>query len=117
MAEVGLGRSHREAFSVFLLVQNWPLKLFLVGLLGILNAGWYAIPKGQLCSAMPGQSGAVITLTNLFGFVGALIPLGIGWLALQLGLEVAIWFVILGPIALLFGIPRFRSKINVEDKV
>ena len=104
-------------FPTFLLVQSWPIKLFLIGLLGILNAGWYAIPKGQLYSAMPGQSGAVITLTNLFGFVGALIPLGIGWLAFRFGLETAIWFVILGPIALLFGIPRFRSKINVEDKI
>ncbi len=104
-------------FPVFLLVQSWPLKLILIGILGILNAGWYAIPKGQLYSAMPGQSGAVITLTNLFRFIGALIPLAIGWLAFQFGVEKAIWFVILGPVALLFGIPRFRSKISVEEMV
>lgn len=103
-------------FPVFLLVQNWPLKLVLIGILGILNAGWYAIPKGQLYSTMPGQSGAVITLSNLFGFIGALIPLAIGWLAYQFGLGAAIWFITLGPLALLFGIPRFRSKISVEDQ-
>lgn len=103
-------------FPVFLLVQSWSLKLILLGILGILNAGWYAIPKGQLYSAMPGKSGTVMTLTNLFGFIGALIPMGIGWLAFRFGLETAIWFVILGPIALLFGIPRFHSKIIVEDK-
>ncbi len=104
-------------FPAFLLVQSWPLKLILVAILGILNAGWYAIPKGQLYSAMPGQSGTVMTLTNLFGFIGALMPFGIGWLAFQFGLEFALWFIILGPIALLFGIPRFRSKIIVEEKL
>jgi len=98
-------------FPAFLLVENWIPKLVLVGVLGLLNAGWYAIPKGQLYSAMPGQSGTVMTLTNLFGFVGALIPIGIGWMAFRFGLDVAIWFILLGPIMLLFGIPRFRSKI------
>jgi len=102
-------------FPAFLLIENWMLKLFLVGLLGILNAGWYAIPKGQLYSAMPGQSGTVMTLTNIFGFVGALIPLGIGWVAFNYGLENAIWLVLLGPTIMLFGIPRFRSKIRPEE--
>jgi len=102
-------------FPLFLLVPSWPLKLILVGVLGVLNAGWYAIPKGQLYTTMPGQSGTVMTIDNIFGIIGALIPLGIGWLALHFGLDVAIWFVILGPIALLLGIPHFRVKINVED--
>ncbi len=104
-------------FPLFLLAQSWPIKLILIGVLGILNAGWYAIPKGQLYSAMPAQSGTVMTLTNIFGLIGALMPLAIGWLAFQFGLDIAIWFVLLGPIALLFGIPRFRSKIKLEDKM
>jgi FSR family fosmidomycin resistance protein-like MFS transporter len=99
-------------FPAFLLADNLMLKLILLGLLGFLNAGWYAIPKGQLYSAMPGQSGTVMTLTNIFGFVGALVPLGIGWLAFHFGLDIAMWFLLLGPVALLFGIPRFRSKIK-----
>jgi len=100
-------------FPSFLLAPTWPIKLILVGVLGFLNAGWYAIPKGQLYTAMPGQSGTVMTIDNLFGIVGALIPLGMGWLAYNFGLDVAIWLVILGPLALLLGIPRFRSKIYV----
>jgi FSR family fosmidomycin resistance protein-like MFS transporter len=102
-------------YPAFLLIDNWALKLILIGILGILNAGWYAIPKGHLYSAMPGQSGTVMTLTNLFGFVGAFIPLGIGWAALQFGLDNAIWLLLLGPTLLLFGIPRFRSRINLEE--
>ncbi len=65
-------------YPAFLLVDNWVLKLVLIGILGLLNAGWYAIPKGRLYAAMPGQSGTVMTLTNLFGLVGSLIPMGIG---------------------------------------
>jgi len=99
-------------FPIFLIVDNWMLKLVLVGVLGLLNAGWYAIPKGQLYSTMPGQSGAVMTLTNIFGFVGAFLSFSVGWLAFRFGLDVAIWFILLGPIMLVFGIPSFRSKIK-----
>ncbi len=99
-------------FPFFVVVENWMLKLVLVGVLGLLNAGWYAIPKGQLYSTMPGQSGTVMTLTNIFGFVGAFLSLCVGWLAFRFGLDVAIWLILLGPIMLVFGIPRFRSKIK-----
>jgi FSR family fosmidomycin resistance protein-like MFS transporter len=99
-------------FPIFLMVENWMLKLVLVGVLGLLNAGWYAIPKGQLYSTMPGQSGTVMTLTSIFGFVGAFLSFSVGWLAFRFGLDVAIWFILLGPIMLVFGIPSFRSKIK-----
>jgi FSR family fosmidomycin resistance protein-like MFS transporter len=97
-------------FPAFLLVENWTLKIVLVGILGLLNAGWYAIPKGQLYTAMPGQSGTVMTLTNIFGFVSALIPLGIGWVAYHYGLHTAIWLIIFGPIALLIGSPQDKNS-------
>ena len=99
-------------FPAFLLVEHLALKLALLGLVGVLNAGWYAIPKGQLYSVMPGQSGTVMTVNNLFGLLGGLIPLGIGYAAQRLGLETAIWLVMLAPLVLLVGIPRNRSRIN-----
>ena len=101
-------------YPTFLLVENWTAKLVLVGFLGLLNSGWYAIPQGKLYSAMPGQSGTVMTLTNIFGLIGSLIPLGIGWVAYNYGLDVAMWLILLGPIMLLFGIPRFRSRISTR---
>ena len=97
-------------FPVFLVVPNWIVKLILIGLLGFLNAGWYAIPKGKLYSSMPDQSGTVITLTNLFGLIGSLMPLGIGIVAQKYGLHIAIWFIILGPIAIIVGIPPVHSQ-------
>jgi FSR family fosmidomycin resistance protein-like MFS transporter len=79
----------------------------LVGLLGLFNSGWYAILKGRLYSAMPGQSGTVMTLDSLFSLVGTLLPLGIGLAAQFFGLRMAMWLLLLGPIALLIGLPRY----------
>jgi FSR family fosmidomycin resistance protein-like MFS transporter len=90
----------------FLLASNIMGKMILVGFLGLLNAGWYAIPKGRLYSAMPGQSGTVIAVGNIFNLVGGLVPLFIGIVAQRFGLHNAIWLIILGPFALFFGIPR-----------
>jgi len=102
-------------FVGFLLVPNVILKLVILGALGFFNAGWYSILSGQLYSAMPGQSGSVMAVGNVFGLVGSLIPLTIGLLAEGLGLGVAMWFLLLGPIALLLGIPRRRGKTENNE--
>ena len=94
-------------FPAFLLVSQPLVKFILVGLLGLFNSGWYAILKGRLYSAMPGQSGTVMTLDSLFSLVGTLLPLGIGLAAQFFGLRMAMWLLLLGPIALLIGLPRY----------
>jgi FSR family fosmidomycin resistance protein-like MFS transporter len=93
-------------FMAFLLVGDLPLKLVILGLLGFFNSGWYSILQAQVYTAMPGQSGTVMAIHNLFALVGGLIPLAIGLLAEQFGLNTAMWFLVLGPIALLMGLPR-----------
>lgn len=93
-------------YSAFLLVPNLTIKLVILSCLGFLNAGWYSILQGQLYSAMPGQSGAVMTLNNIFGFVGSLAPLVLGFVAQQMGLESAMWILLISPIALLIGLFR-----------
>jgi FSR family fosmidomycin resistance protein-like MFS transporter len=95
-------------FPAFLVAGDIPLKLSLLGLLGFFNAGWYAILKGQLYTAMPGQSGTAMSVYALAGLVHHLIPLGIGLAAQQVGLGSAMWLLILGPAALLVGLP-FRA--------
>jgi FSR family fosmidomycin resistance protein-like MFS transporter len=92
-------------FAAFLLSPILWVKIGLLALLGLFNAGWYSIPQAQLYSAMPGQSGSVMTVGNIFGFVGGLIPLGLGLIADRLDLQVAMWLLLLGPIALIVGIP------------
>jgi MFS transporter, FSR family, fosmidomycin resistance protein len=98
-------------FPAFLLAPRVWLKLVLVGLLGFFNSGWYAILKGRLYSTLPGQSGTVMALDNIAGLLGGLLPFGIGLAADAFGLQVAIWLLLAGPVALLIGLPRRMSSI------
>jgi FSR family fosmidomycin resistance protein-like MFS transporter len=93
-------------FPIFMLVSNPWAKLILAGLLGLFNSGWYAILRGNLYSSMPGQSGTVIAIGNIFGLIGKLIPFGIGLAAERFGLGLAMWLLLAGPIALLIGLPK-----------
>jgi len=55
---------------------------------------------------MPGQSGTVMAVGNVFGLAGGLIPLVLGLVAEQAGLSMTMWLLLLGPLALLAGLPR-----------
>lgn len=93
-------------FVVFLVVPGFGGKLALLAIMGLLNAGWYAIPKGQLYTAMPGQSGTAMALGRVFGLLGSLSPLVLGMVAARFGLAAMMWLLLLGPVALLVGVPR-----------
>ena len=93
-------------FPAFLLAPGFAAKLVIVGLLGLMNAGWYSILKAQLYSAMPGRSGAVMSIGSIFEFTGGLVPLALGMLAERYGLGATMWLLLAGPMALLIGIPR-----------
>ena len=71
--------------------------------------------QGQLYSAMPGQSGTVLTVNNVVGLLGSFIPTIIGLVAERAGLDVAMWLLILGPVALLIGIPRNRRREGGDE--
>lgn len=93
-------------FPAFLLVPGfWP-KLALLALMGLANAGWYAILQGQLYSALPGRSGTAVAINSLFGLVTGAVPAVLGFVALHGGLPLTMWLLLLGPAALLVGIPR-----------
>lgn len=97
-------------YAAFLLVPNWGAKLVMLGLLGLLNAGWYAILQAQLYTALPGQSGTAIAVSNVVGLAGSLVPLTLGLIAQRWGLRPTMWLLALGPIALLLGLPRMQPK-------
>jgi FSR family fosmidomycin resistance protein-like MFS transporter len=103
-------------FPAFLLVPGVGAKLVLLGLLGLSNAGWYPVLKAQLYSAMPGQSGTVLAVGNMFGLVGGLIPLGLGLIAERYDLTVTMWLLLLGPVALLIGIPRQKANRRLTSQ-
>ncbi len=97
-------------FPAFLLVPHFGAKLVLLGLLGLFNSGWYSILQAKLYSAMPGQSGTVMTVGNVAGLVGHLLPLGLGLVAQRWGLGAMMWLLLLGPLALLVGVPRRETS-------
>jgi MFS transporter, FSR family, fosmidomycin resistance protein len=93
-------------YPAFLLAEGFAPKLVLLAALGLLNSGWYAIPKAGLYGALPGQSGAAIAVGGLAGLGGSFIPLGIGVLADAVGLGPAMWVLLAGPVVLLLTVPR-----------
>lgn len=97
-------------FPVFLLAPAFESKVVLLGLLGLFNAGWYAILQAGLYATLPGQSGVALAAKNVAGLAGGLIPLGLGLLAQQFGLAAAMWTLWLGPAALLVGLPRQAAR-------
>jgi FSR family fosmidomycin resistance protein-like MFS transporter len=96
-------------FTAFLVAPGASLKLLLLCLLGFSNAGWYSILKAQLYKSMPGQSGTVLAVANVFGLVGSLTPLWLGLVAERYGLKATMWLMLLGPVALICALPRAKS--------
>lgn len=89
-----------------LTIDATTLKLALVVALGLATAGWYSIPKARLYAALPGQSGAAITLGSLAGLGRGFAPLGIGLTAERYGLGTAMWLLLVAPVGLMLLLPR-----------
>jgi MFS transporter, FSR family, fosmidomycin resistance protein len=96
-------------YPAFLLAPGVPAKLVLLALVGLCTAGWYSIPKARLYDALSGQSGAAVTLGSLAGLVGGTAPLVLGLVAERYGLDVALWILVVAPVALLVGVPGRQS--------
>ena len=93
-------------YPAFLLVPGESVKLALVGLLGVLNSGWYAIPKAGLYEALPGRSGAAVAVGGVGGLLGACVPLVLGFVAGAAGLAATMWILMLAPVAVIALVPR-----------
>ncbi|HLF00264.1 MAG TPA: MFS transporter [Gaiellaceae bacterium] len=94
-------------FAAFLVVPGLVAKLFLVGALGLVNAGWYPVLKARLYGALGEASALVLTVGALFP-LNAVLPLAIAALAERLGLAAALWPLLAAPVALLLLVPRRR---------
>lgn len=94
------------AFIAFLLIPGFIPKIILIILVNLLNTGWYPILQGRLYSSLPGQSASIMAIGAVTAPLAKLLPLLIGILADRFGLGVAMWLLILGPLALLVGLPK-----------
>lgn len=95
-------------YPAFLAVPGLTVKLVLVAVLGLLNSGWYAIPKARLFGALPGRSGVAVAVGGVGGIFGAAVPLAVGLGAGAVGLGPTMWMLLLAPVALLALVPRRR---------
>ena len=94
------------AFAGFLIIPGFIPKLIFVILVNLFNTGWYPILQGRLYSSLPGQSASIMAIGAVTTPIAKFFPLAIGLLADQFGLQTAMWILILGPLALLIGLPR-----------
>lgn len=97
------------AFIAFMLVPGFIPKISLVILVNLFNTGWYPILQGRLYSSLPGQSASLMAIGAVTTPLAKSLPLIIGILADQFGLQTAMWILLLGPIALLIGLPRKKT--------
>jgi FSR family fosmidomycin resistance protein-like MFS transporter len=93
-------------YPAFLVAPSPGLKLGLVAVLGVLNSGWYAIPKARLYETLPGESGAAVAVGGIAGLAGSAVPLVLGLVAQSLGLAPTMWILLLGPVALFVAARR-----------
>ena len=101
-------------FSLFLLVPGLIPKFILLIAINIFNTGWYPILQGRLYSSLPGQSASIMAIGAVTTPLAKLFPFLIGFFADQFGLQTAMWILLLGPIALLVGLPS-RSITLTRD--
>ena len=97
-------------FPALLLAEGFATKLLLLGLLGLANAGWYAVLSAKLYEEFPGRSGMVMTVGNVYGLAGAFVPLALGAFAEGYGLTPMMWILAAGPVALLVGLMAVKER-------
>ena len=103
------------AFIAFMLMPGFIPKIILVILVNLFNTGWYPILQGRLYSSLPGQSASLMAIGAVTTPLAKLLPLLIGILADQFGLQSAMWILLLGPLALLIGLPQNGQMSKAND--
>jgi FSR family fosmidomycin resistance protein-like MFS transporter len=94
------------AFAAFLLLPGLVPKIVAIIFVNFFNTGWYPILQGRLYSHLPGQSASIMAIGSVTAPLAKFFPFLIGFLADRFGLQTAMGILILGPLALLIGLPR-----------
>ena len=103
-------------FVLFLVVPGfWP-KVGALVVVGLLNSGWYAVLKGQLYTSLPGQSGAVMSISAVFDLATAVVPLALGLVAALWGIGAAMALLVIGPVGLAIVVPAAGSAAPTLER-
>src|SRR5512143_3105974 len=92
------------AYAALLLIPVVWLKYVLIAVINLSTAGWFPVLRAKCYEALPGQSGVVVAVTSLANISSLFVPLLLGGIADALGLQTAMWLLIIGPIALIWGV-------------
>jgi MFS transporter, FSR family, fosmidomycin resistance protein len=92
------------AYAALLLIPIVWLKVVLIAVISLSTAGWFVVLRARCYEALPGQSGVVVAVTSLANISSLFVPLLLGGIADALGLQTAMWLLIIGPIALIWGV-------------
>jgi FSR family fosmidomycin resistance protein-like MFS transporter len=92
------------AYAALLMIPLVWLKYVLIAVINLSTAGWYAILRAKCYEVLPGQSGVVVAVTSLANISSLFVPLLLGSIADAAGLQAAMWLLIIGPIALIWGV-------------
>lgn len=94
------------AYVALLLVPITWLKFALIAMVSLATSSWYPILRGKTYAILPGQSGVIVSVTSLGNVSGVFVPVIVGRIADVFGLQWAMWVMVLGPLALIAGLPR-----------
>jgi len=93
-------------YAAFLLAP-WPLiKVGLVVLIKLSTLGWYAVMEGEAFASVPGRSGTVSAIGSLSGLLMGGLIAALGWIAESVSLQLTMWLLLAGPVALALFVPR-----------
>jgi len=92
------------SYTALLLIPTVWLKYVLIAVINLSTAGWYAVLRAKCYEVLPGQSGVVVSVTSLANISSLFVPLLLGGIADAFGLQAAMWLLIIGPIALIWGV-------------
>jgi MFS transporter, FSR family, fosmidomycin resistance protein len=115
---VYLGRSASimiVLYPAFLVVPGFVPKLAALVCIGVLRAGWYAIPQARLYDEIPETSGSMLVLSNAGAVVSALIPFGFAVVAGTAGFGIAMWLLLAGPLAVFVLTRPFAGLTATEE--
>ena len=99
-------------YAAVLLIPWTVAKYALLVAVGVARLGWYSVLKGEAYATDPGHSGAVSALTSLAGLFGGALAWLVGWTAGSVGLPIALSFLLAGPLALIFIVPKNVERVE-----
>lgn len=105
-------------YAAFLLIPGTVVKIILAIAVRFSTLGWYAVLQGEAYAALPGRSGTVMALNSLAGLGGGALLWVIGLAAEEVGLQAAMWLLVLGPLSLALFTPAARqAEVNSSQQV